>query len=191
MKQHHSSFASDADIKWLTEAIAQAHAACAAGNLPFGAILVDPSGHLVLRQQNTQLSQCDCTGHAETRLVSTASGLYQPEFLRGCTLYASAEPCAMCAGAIYWSNIGRVVYAASEQLVCEMLEGGVRTLGLDLPCRDVFARGCKTIEVLGPVPALQEAACAPLREFVALRRAPTAGQPNLPGKQGDASVDEG
>ncbi|WP_373376119.1 nucleoside deaminase [Cupriavidus nantongensis] len=191
MKPHHPTFPSNADLKWLHEAIVQAHAACAAGNLPFGAILVDPSGHMLLRQQNTQLSQCDCTGHAETRLVSAASRLYQPEFLRGCTLYASAEPCAMCAGAIYWSNIGRVVFAASEQQVCELLEGGVRTLGFDLPCRDVFARGCKAIEVHGPVPAVQEAAFAPLREFVALRRDPAGERPGPPGQHSDASVDEG
>ncbi|MBS0342697.1 MAG: nucleoside deaminase [Proteobacteria bacterium] len=168
----HSSSLNPADIDWLSEAIAQAHAAAAAGNLPFGAVLVDAQGHLLLRQQNTQLTGRDCTGHAEARLASAASAAYAPELLRGCTLYASAEPCAMCAGAIYWSNIGRVVYAVSEQQVCEVLEGGVRTLGLDLPCRQVFACGCKTIEVLGPVPALHDEARAPLEEFAARQRKP-------------------
>lgn len=161
---------SDGDLHWLREAIAQARAARAAGNLPFGAILVDAGGRILLRQQNTQLTSGDCTGHAENLLVAAASRLHPPELLNGCTLYASAEPCAMCAGAIYWSRIGRVVYAVSEATACRVLEGETRKWGLDLPCRDVFSRGCRSVEVIGPVPALQDEGCAPLQEFAASKR---------------------
>jgi hypothetical protein len=57
----------------------------------------------------------DATAHAERLLVSSASAAYGREFLAGCALYASAEPCAMCAGAVYWSGIGRVVFGQSVE----------------------------------------------------------------------------
>jgi tRNA(Arg) A34 adenosine deaminase TadA len=92
----------------------------------------------------------DATGHAETNVVRLAGSLDRP-VLAGSTLYTSTEPCAMCAGAIYWSGIGRVVFALSEASLAEMVaeEDGVPPLRL--PCREVFARGGRPIEVLGPV----------------------------------------
>jgi tRNA(Arg) A34 adenosine deaminase TadA len=67
------------------------------------------------------------------------------------TLYTSTEPCAMCAGAIYWSGIGRVVFALSEVALAEMVEEEEGVPPLHLPCREVFARGGRPVVVDGPV----------------------------------------
>ena len=85
------------------------------GNTPFGAILVDEDGIILLEQENVEISTHKSTGHAETQLAEKASTMYSKDFLWKCTLYTTAEPCAMCAGCIYWSNIGRVVYAMTEK----------------------------------------------------------------------------
>lgn len=119
------------------------------GNHPFGALLVDARGEVVLEAENTVLTERDCTNHAELNLVRAASSRLDESTLRGCTLFASTEPCAMCAGAIYWSGIGRVVFSLSGAALSAMVESG-EGAELALPCRDVFARGGRAIEVSGP-----------------------------------------
>ena len=84
------------------------------GNRPFGAVLVGPLGEQLLEAENTQDTARDRTGHAECNLVRLASTQFDRDYLAGCTLYASCEPCPMCAGAIYWSNVRRVVFALDE-----------------------------------------------------------------------------
>ena len=64
---------------------------------------------------NIEGTNYKCTGHAETQLMEKASMKYTKDFLWGCTLYSTAEPCAMCTGAIYWGNVGRIVYGMSEK----------------------------------------------------------------------------
>ena len=85
------------------------------GNHPFGAVLVDDTGTVVLEAENMQVTARDSTGHAETNLVRAASQRFDPDFLRRCTLYTSTEPCKMCAGAIYYAGIPRVVFALSQE----------------------------------------------------------------------------
>ena len=85
------------------------------GNTPFAALLVDKDGNIIMEQMNNEITEHKCTGHAETQLVERASHAYSKEFLWDCTLYTTAEPCAMCSGAIYWGNIGHVVYAMTEK----------------------------------------------------------------------------
>ena len=139
------------DLDYLRKAINLASKAREHGNHPFGAVLVDAQGILLLEAENSVVTGRDCTGHAETNLIRKASAAYPAAALAGCTLYTSTEPCAMCAGAIYWSGVGRVVYALSERGLLELvahLPGGDF---LNLPCREVFARGGRTVEVLGPL----------------------------------------
>jgi len=139
------------DLETLRKAINLASKAREHGNHPFGAVLVDAQGILLLEAENSVVTGRDCTGHAETNLIRAASAAYPAAALAGCTLYTSTEPCAMCAGAIYWSGVGRVVYALSERGLLELvahLPGGDF---LNLPCREVFARGGRTVEVLGPL----------------------------------------
>lgn len=130
------------------------------GNTPFGAILVDEYGKILLEQENIEITGKICTGHAETTLAERASHLYSKEFLWRCTLYTTAEPCAMCTGAIYWANIGRVVFAMTERRLLELTGNNEQNITFDLPCRKIFAAGQKKIEVIGPVNVLEEEAAA-------------------------------
>jgi len=138
------------DIEFLNLAIQCARQSREAGNHPFGAVLVDGAGRKILEAGNSVTVDRDCTAHAETNLVRLAAGRYQGEFLRSCTLYSSTEPCAMCAGAIYWSGIGRVVFALSESELKELTGSDPENPTLDLPCREVFARGQRVVKVEGP-----------------------------------------
>src|SRR5258708_4301194 len=91
-----------------------------AGDHPFGSVLADADGTLLMEQGNGYSSEGrDRTAHAERLLASRAARAYDLKFLAGCTLYTSAEPCAMCAGAIYWAGIGRVVYGQTEKALKE------------------------------------------------------------------------
>ena len=128
------------------------------GNTPFGALLVDEEGNIVMEQGNIEITEKICTGHAETTLAARASHTFSKDFLWKCTLYTTAEPCAMCAGAIYWANIGRVVYGMTEKRLLELTGSDEQNPTFDLPCREVFARGQKDIQVIGPVPAVEEEA---------------------------------
>lgn len=135
---------------YLKKAIEVSRAARAHGNAPFGAILVDAEGSVLMEQENTVLTGKNCTHHAETALAARASGLFSREILKGCTLYSSAEPCAMCAGAIYWCGLGRVVYGLSEARLLSLTGSHPENPTLSLPCRRVFEAGQRPIEVLGP-----------------------------------------
>ena len=80
------------------------------GNHPFGAVLADGRGRILLEAENTVVTELDCTGHAELNLMRQASKKYDRDILANCTVYTSTEPCPMCAGAIFWGNVRRVVY---------------------------------------------------------------------------------
>ena len=121
------------------------------GNHPFGALLVGPDGAVLLECENGYLPARDMTAHAERLLATEASRKFGPELLAGCTLYSSAEPCAMCAAAAYWAGIGRVVYALSERRLKELIGAHPENPTLDLPCRTVFAAGQRRVEVVGPL----------------------------------------
>lgn len=130
-------------------AIQQARLARDAGNHPFGAVLADAAGTVVLSAQNTVVTASDVTGHAESNLVRLASTTIGRD-LRGYVLYTSTEPCAMCAGAIYWAGIGKVVFALAESELAAMTGDDPENPTLALPCRQVFAAGQRPTEVLGP-----------------------------------------
>ena len=103
------------DLDYLRRAVDISQRSRNNGNTPFGALLVDSKGKILLEQENIEITESNCTGHAETTLMEKASKLYSKDFLWQCSLYTTAEPCAMCAGAIYWGNVGRVVYGVSEK----------------------------------------------------------------------------
>jgi tRNA(Arg) A34 adenosine deaminase TadA len=126
------------------------------GNTPFGAILVGSDGKILLEQENIEITEKNCTGHAETTLMKKASETYDKNFLWGCTLYTTAEPCAMCAGAIYWGNVGKVVYGISEKRLLELTGDNEQNPTFNLPCREVFAKGQKHIQVVGPFPEIEQ-----------------------------------
>lgn len=136
------------DESWIRRAIELSLRSRETGKHPFGALVVDAGGRLLAEGFNAFDS--DCTGHAEMNALRAAHA-FDPAALPGATLYSSAEPCAMCAGAIYWSGIGRVVYALSETRLLEITGPHPENLTLSLPCREVFARGQRNVEVRGPM----------------------------------------
>ena len=153
----------DIEIEHLKTSISIAWLAREHGNHPFGAILVDENNRVVLQAENTVMTEQDSTGHAETNLVRLATQQFSPEQLARYTLYSSTEPCAMCAGAIYWSQIGRVMFALSEIDLYNII--GPSPEHLLLPCREVFAHSKRRIEVYGPSSALEMEARAVHKDF--------------------------
>ena len=134
----------------LLRAIELARLSRANGNHPFGSLLVDASERAVLEAENTVLTERDATGHAELNLVRAASKEFDSATLVGATLYASTEPCAMCSSAIYWSGIGRVVYALGSETLMTIVDDVSGSATLALSCREVLARGGRKVQVSGP-----------------------------------------
>lgn len=147
-------------IYYLQKAIEVSKESRLHGNTPFGAILVDDDGNILLSQENVEITEHKCTGHAETMLAERASELFTKDFLWKCTLYTTAEPCSMCSGAIYWANIGTVVYAMTEKRLLELTGSNEQNPTFDLPCREIFKHGQKNITVIGPFKELEEQASA-------------------------------
>ena len=135
----------------LRRAFAVARRAHTRGNHPFGAILVSAAGDVLIETENGFLPDRDMTAHAERLLATQASKQFDSRVLAGCTLYTSAEPCAMCAGAIYWAGIGRLVFGLSERRLKTMTGDHAENPTLDLPCRTVFAAGQRRVDVIGPM----------------------------------------
>ena len=141
----------EADETFLRRAFDVARRAVTHGNHPFGAILVDQNGNVLIEMENGYMPAHDATAHAERLIATQACTTLSPDVLRHATLYSSAEPCAMCAGAIYWAGIGRLVYGLSERRLRMLTGNHPENPTLDLPCREVFERGQRPTEVTGPL----------------------------------------
>ena len=133
-------------VELLKRAIEISEDAVKNGNTPFGALLADKDGNILMEQENNQFSEENIMGHAK-------------EFLWDCTIIASAEPCAMCSGAIFWSNIGNVAFAMSEKKLKDIIEDK-DSPNFDLPCAEVISRGNKDIKVTGPYEEVEDIAAA-------------------------------
>lgn len=138
-----------------------ARAALAKGRHPFGAVLVGPDDETVLLEQGN----VDGVNHAEAVLARVAAHRFDAATLWHCTLVTTVEPCAMCAGTQYWAHIGRLVYGLAERDLLALTGDHPENPTLDLPCREVFARGQKCVQVIGPVPALADEIAALHRDF--------------------------
>ena len=148
----------DRDQRLLRLAIAVSARSRGRGNHPFGAVLADADGEVLLEAENTVATTGDVTGHAEMNLIRTASRTLPREVLARATVYSSTEPCAMCAGAIYWSGVGRLVYAMAEGDLLALTGSHPGNPTLDLGCRLVLRSGQRSIEVVGP--AMEQEAIA-------------------------------
>ena len=131
------------------------------GRHPFGAVLVAPDHKTVLMEQGN----IDTVNHAESTIARRAAEAYDPDFLWNCTLYTTLEPCAMCSGTIYWANIGRVVYAATEADLLDLTGNHDENPTMDLPCRSVFSAGQKPIKIWGPIESIKGEILAPHISF--------------------------
>ncbi len=140
------------DEALLRRAFEIAAVARAKGDHPFGCLIADSDGNILIEQGNGYSSEGgDRTAHAERLAASQAAKRYDTAFLQTCTLYTSAEPCAMCAGAIYWAGIGRVVFGQTEKHLKDQTGAHEENPTLDLPCHIVFAAGQRPTEVVGPL----------------------------------------
>src|SRR5438045_837691 len=139
------------DAHFLRKSFEVARRAMTHGNHPFGAILVDADGKVLLETENGYMPARDRTAHAERLQASQACTTIDAAVLGGATMYSSAEPCAMCAGAIYWTGIGRLVYGLSEHRLRAVTGNHPENPTLDLPCREVFKSGQRATEVKGPL----------------------------------------
>ena len=103
----------DDDIRWMKRALDEARAAWRADEVPIGAVVVS-GGRLIARGHNLTETLTDVTAHAEMQAITAASNYLGAKYLPQCTLYVTVEPCLMCAGALGWSQISRVVYGAAD-----------------------------------------------------------------------------
>ena len=152
------------DLDLLRRSIADSHASRQRGRHPFAALVADEEGNIIAAAGNNSMPpEGDPTQHAELAAAAAAARVLTPEQLARCTLYTSAEPCCMCAGAIYWTGIGRVVYALSEHSLLGLTGDHPENPTFSLPCREVFKRGQRKVKVAGPM--LEDEAARPHAGF--------------------------
>lgn len=138
------------DATYLRQAIAFSKIARDRGNRPFGAVVVSENGEMLSEAFNQGTETGDVTAHAETSAVRLLANRFNRETLSNATLYSSGEPCVMCAGAIFWSGIGRVIFGI-DAVRLRTFRGEVgEQKDVELSCRDVFKASPHTIECIGP-----------------------------------------
>tara|TARA_B110000008_G_C16882530_1_gene529542 strand:+ start:374 stop:823 length:450 start_codon:yes stop_codon:yes gene_type:complete len=113
------------DAYFMKKALVEAELAFDQGEVPVGAVIV-VNQQIIARAHNLTELLNDVTAHAEMQAITSASNYLGGKFLHNCTLYVTLEPCQMCAGALYWSQISRVVYGAEDK------ERGCRVMGTKL-----------------------------------------------------------
>ena len=102
------------DEDFMRKALIEAQAAFDEDEIPIGAIIVC-KGRIISRGHNLTEMLCDVTAHAEMQVITSGANMLGGKYLKDCTLYVTVEPCVMCAGAISWAQISRVVYGASDE----------------------------------------------------------------------------
>ena len=102
------------DTYFMKQALHEAHKAYERGEIPVGAVVVC-SNQIIARGSNHTEQLNDVTAHAEMIAITAATNYLQNKYLDDCTLYVTLEPCLMCAGALYWAQLGKLVYAASDE----------------------------------------------------------------------------
>jgi tRNA(Arg) A34 adenosine deaminase TadA len=147
----------------LRRAFALAELGLARGERPFGAVIADPDGNVLGEGYACTIERGDTTAHAEMTAIRRACAETSRDRLAACTLYSSAEPCAMCAGAIYWANIRRVVFGLSEERLRQLRNVSERTAALTMSCAAVLTSGGHPTEVIGAV--LEDEAIKPHLAF--------------------------
>lgn len=136
----------------------------AEGNLPFAAMVVGQDGEVLARVRNSIGTDCDPTAHAELKAIRLAAqAVGRQDGLAGATLYASTEPCAMCAGAAHWAGLSRIVFGLGGRRLREIYGADVPFRSLAVPAATVVGAGVNSIELVGPL--CEEMATGPHKEF--------------------------
>ncbi len=110
------------DVYFMKKALQEAEAAFEKGEIPVGAVIV-VEDRIIARTHNLTELLNDVTAHAEMQAITSAANFLGGKYLNKCTLYVTLEPCQMCAGALYWSQISKIVYGASDD------QRGFKTMG--------------------------------------------------------------
>jgi len=131
-------------------ALREAERAWEHDDVPIGAVVVR-DGEVVAAAHNERELRQDPTAHAEIIALREAARAVGSWRVLDAVLYVTLEPCAMCAGAIYWAGIGRVVYGLAETELLEIAGQNPANPTLALPCREVFARGQRPVIIHGPL----------------------------------------
>ena len=102
------------DSFYMKEALREARRALEEGEIPIGAVVVSPRGDIIGRGHNLTETLRDVTAHAEMQALTAATQTLGGKYLQGCTLYVTVEPCVMCAGALGWAQLSRLVFGAPD-----------------------------------------------------------------------------
>lgn len=137
------------DTTFIRQSIELSHEARRKGNEPYGAVLVSKSGTVLAHGENDTVTRGDPTGHAESNAIREAAERHGPEALVGATMYASGEPCPMCAAACFHARIGRIVFAVSGATIRTMAPADRPRLALT--SHEVASRATPPMVVDGPV----------------------------------------
>ena len=140
------------DIYFMKKALQEAEMAFEKGEIPVGALIVIDN-KVIARSHNLTELLNDVTAHAEMQSITAAANYLGGKYLTGCTLYVTLEPCQMCAGALYWSQISKIVFGASDD------QRGFEKMGTQLHPKTTVVRG-----------VLAEEASVLMRRFFAERR---------------------
>ena len=122
------------DEFFMKKALQEAEIAFEKGEIPVGAIIVIDNKVIARTHNLTELLH-DVTAHAEMQAITSAANFIGGKYLKGCTLYVTLEPCQMCAGALYWSQISKIVFGASDE------QRGFQALGTQLHPKTEVVRG--------------------------------------------------
>ena len=153
----------DPDRRWMRLALQEAERAAEHGEVPIGAVVV--RGNQIVGRGHNQVERLsDPTAHAEMLAISAACATLGTKFLTGCTLYVTLEPCPMCAGALVWARLDRLVYGAFDE------KAGAASTLYDIPQDDRLNHRVPTISGV-----MADESAELLRQFFAPRRRPSAG----------------
>lgn len=141
----------DKEKEYIRMAIEVAKDSKRKGNLPFGCVLVNKQGEVVLEAGNTIHTDSNCIAHSEINLIQDACQKFDHAYLNECTIYTSDEPCPMCSSAIYWSGIGRLVYGLSKTRYYAIVGRENPNWVFEMPARELLKNGGRKIEVVGPL----------------------------------------
>jgi len=122
------------DEYFMKKALQEAEMAFEKGEIPVGAVIVIDN-KVIARSHNLTEMLHDVTAHAEMQAITSAANFIGGKYLKGCTLYVTLEPCQMCAGALYWSQISKVVFGASDD------QRGFQKLGTQLHPKTQVVKG--------------------------------------------------
>jgi tRNA(Arg) A34 adenosine deaminase TadA len=139
------------DIVYLKKAFTVAETSYKNGNLPFGCILVNTEGIIIEEGENLVITSNNNIAHCEIVLINKLAGKYERDYLGKCTIYATTEPCPMCSAAIFWSGIGKLVYALSKEGYHHVANTSNPDYLFDMSSKELLAHGGRKVEVAGPI----------------------------------------